>query len=78
MDESAFFAIRRHNRASLEAVEYQDLVSKNIRRRFDALRLSFRRCIMRRTVWKPFQVPSCDANLGWRLTDCRANDKEYQ
>jgi hypothetical protein len=30
------------------------------------------------TVWKPFQVPSCDANLGclWRLTKSQANGKE--
>jgi hypothetical protein len=26
IDESAFFAIRRRNRASLEAVEYRELV----------------------------------------------------
>ena len=25
-----------------------------------------------------FQIPGCDPNLGWRLTERRANDKERQ
>jgi hypothetical protein len=44
---------------------------ENVCRCRDPLCLYFRRRIMRRAVWEPFQVPGCDANPGWfrRITE---------
>src|SRR5438874_3624984 len=41
---------------------------ENVCRCSDPLRLYFRGRIMSRTVWKPFQIPSCDANLRFTAT----------
>src|SRR5207249_9635590 len=51
---------------------------ENICRRLYPLCLFFLRRFTSRAVWEPFQVPSCDTNLGWcrRLALCQAYDKE--
>jgi hypothetical protein len=33
---------------------------------------------MKRPVWKPFQIPGRDPDLGWRLTERRVSNKERQ
>jgi hypothetical protein len=51
---------------------------ENICGRLYPLRLFFRRRFTSRPIWEPFQIPSCDANLGGfrGLTEGGANEKE--